>query len=90
MAISILAPLTGRDQSARASRTSMWVFQSSRPLRGATGKLRAGDAWHGISILAPLTGRDGLPEKHSRLHKIFQSSRPLRGATLTRELMTGQ
>ena len=34
------------------------VFQSSRPLRGATHQFESGQQLHKISILAPLAGRD--------------------------------
>ena len=63
------------------------LFQSTRPLRGATP---AGDALVvglGISIHAPLAGRDrvGLPGAAVQLQ--FQSTRPLRGATLPNALV---
>ena len=58
------------------------LFQSSRPLRGATvvGALRAGHVGL-ISILAPLTGRDWYKAWPDFSVLLFQSSRPLRGAT---------
>ena len=57
--ISIHAPLAGRDESQGGKRYVMPLFQSTRPLRGATGaddddineRLE-------ISIHAPLAGRD--------------------------------
>ena len=57
-AISILAPLTGRDWDSYQWWMLIPEFQSSRPLRGATERQSAKGSCRVISILAPLTGRD--------------------------------
>ena len=57
------------------------LFQSTRPLRGATQLIKAKRQKIGISIHAPLAGRDrhfGVLDCNSG---VFQSTRPLRGAT---------
>ena len=59
----------------------MSTFQSTRPLRGATGGGRPAGGQLRISIHAPLTGRDGSGIVEILLHIEFQSTRPLRGAT---------
>ncbi len=80
--ISILAPLAGRDMRTLAVNCHLKVFQSSRPLRGATRGLAAILVPDGISILAPLAGRDpAAPGPRYCPGSEFQSSRPLRGAT---------
>ena len=57
------------------------VFQSTRPVRGATGiELRVGQDVD-ISIHAPRAGRDLLPLRHLDHDAGFQSTRPVRGAT---------
>ena len=59
-----------------------YLFQSTRPLRGATvGVARLGDRLI-ISIHAPLAGRDCLCFLIRGFVRIFQSTRPLRGATM--------
>ena len=58
--ISILAPLAGRDAAAHSLTSMLSSFQSSRPVRGATGEHSVGTGRDGISILAPLAGRDPL------------------------------
>ena len=56
--ISIHAPHTGRDGLSLESSTLRLVFQSTRPIRGATNR-KGGDTVNlGISIHAPHTGRD--------------------------------
>ena len=57
------------------------IFQSTRPLRGATSCALRLQSRTGISIHAPLAGRDDVD--HSKLPPVvrFQSTRPLRGAT---------
>ena len=57
------------------------VFQSTRPVRGAT--LLEGRAGHGlgISIHAPRAGRDSRFDRLGRVYPQFQSTRPVRGAT---------
>ena len=65
------------------------IFQSSRPLRGATVLLRKKIIRKSISILAPLTGRDGPVILAVAARHQFQSSRPLRGATCHPSCSTG-
>ena len=57
-AISIHAPHTGRDTTREMPRTRGNVFQSTRPIRGATIKGKITDIESVISIHAPHTGRD--------------------------------
>ena len=79
--ISIHAPLAGCDMANSIRRTENAIFQSTHPLRGATGS----------------RGSDSLPNKYFNprtpcgvrrrtyvtklTDKIFQSTHPLRGAT---------
>ena len=58
--ISIHAPHTGRDPSTRRSTMGWILFQSTRPIRGATSMLFVPDFPFDISIHAPHTGRDRL------------------------------
>ena len=57
-------------------------FQSTRPMRGATGRPRA-DRWHslGFNPRAPCGARPA-PCRFSRNSLRFQSTRPMRGATV--------
>ena len=57
------------------------IFQSTRPLRGATVLLEELRPELGISIHAPLAGRDAVPSYSRSSRALFQSTRPLRGAT---------
>ena len=59
-----------------------FVFQSTRPLRGATSGIRCPRRIALISIHAPLTGRDVAALRVADGGVGFQSTRPLRGATL--------
>ena len=57
--ISIHAPRAGRDKLTGLVQGSNIIFQSTRPVRGATP--HAAPVWHdrpGISIHAPRAGRD--------------------------------
>ena len=56
--ISIHAPLAGRDNERLFLVTILIIFQSTRPLRGATSPRHAVYAVGPISIHAPLAGRD--------------------------------
>ena len=56
--ISIHAPREGRDLIAVVKRIWVFFFQSTRPARGATGKLRFFFNHLIISIHAPREGRD--------------------------------
>lgn len=56
--ISTRAPRTGRDERAHLIELGVYLFQSSRPVRGATVNVKLIMAVILISILAPRTGRD--------------------------------
>ena len=58
------------------------IFQSTHPLRGATGTLQSGTVGEGISIHAPLAGCDRHYQADRDSRQGFQSTHPLRGATL--------
>ena len=60
---------------------SHWIFQSTRPSRGATYPFRPWSSSSQISIHAPLAGRDFVLPTHRRSCHAFQSTRPSRGAT---------
>ena len=57
------------------------IFQSTRPLRGATLRRQGVRLLLGISIHAPLAGRDCSADTGAAAPATFQSTRPLRGAT---------
>ena len=80
--ISIHAPHAGRDMQKRAeSEINKIIFQSTRPMRGATADIGPKIGIDGISIHAPHAGRD-LEVQQQRLGEVqFQSTRPMRGAT---------
>ena len=98
LCISIHAPLAGRDICTVGKYPSRNLFQSTRPLRGATfvpDKVSAalgyfnpraivgGKVVQLISIHAPLAGRDSVCAVNVSSGVSFQSTRPLRGATVT-------
>ena len=56
-------------------------FQSTRPVRGATGTKDNATAGDDISIHAPRAGRDMAVNKVEINGETFQSTRPVRGAT---------
>ena len=56
--ISIHAPHTGRDYEVRGGALCINEFQSTRPIRGATGWVSPKMPAKNISIHAPHTGRD--------------------------------
>ena len=78
--ISIHAPHMGRDQTPHMDGKPSVVFQSTRPIRGATCYGETPSAAVNISIHAPHTGRDSPVRSHRSL-TLFQSTRPIRGAT---------
>ena len=82
--ISIHAPLAGRDDSGSLRTNNGALFQSTRPLRGATARARRPGATAPISIHAPLAGRDVAVPGHAADTIGFQSTHPLRGATTTK------
>ena len=57
------------------------VFQSTRPVRGATDGHRVRRDARPISIHAPRAGRDRAYIANTRVIYEFQSTRPVRGAT---------
>ena len=65
------------------------LFQSTRPLRGATMSIQYGSLYVDISIHAPLAGRDVFSGGKSVHAIVFQSTRPLRGATAKRAFRSG-
>ena len=85
MEISIHAPHAGRDLVSSCAANVFHVFQSTRPMRGATeAKDREQDTrLTNISIHAPHAGRD--VTRFGRSGTVFsgkfQSTRPMRGAT---------
>ncbi len=56
--ISIHAPRAGRDQEGKQAYGSNEQFQSTRPVRGATGAVGGHGVVQMISIHAPRAGRD--------------------------------
>ncbi len=56
--VSIHAPRTGRDKSARISIIRAITFQSTRPVQGATIEYTGDVPYLNVSIHAPRTGRD--------------------------------
>ena len=57
------------------------IFQSTRPVKGATAKESNGTGWGYISIHAPGEGRDAHDIMDPLPEWIFQSTRPVKGAT---------
>ena len=62
--ISIHAPHAGRDMDHYDKRQMEQVFQSTRPMRGATPPFLLGNLGSHISIHAPHAGRDELLRRH--------------------------
>ena len=58
------------------------LFQSTRPIRGATAGFQQLVHGHAISIHAPHTGRDRWGIRTQQRQQEFQSTRPIRGATI--------
>ena len=57
------------------------TFQSTRPMRGATGSgIYLWEDWD-VSIHAPHAGRDSMQGRKEVIGLVFQSTRPMRGAT---------
>ena len=63
------------------SSNTLTLFQSTHPLRGATGGIMDLINDYAISIHAPLAGCDFGPGRPRNGSKGFQSTHPLRGAT---------
>ena len=79
-AVSIHAPRAGRDPGDEL-RLTYWVFQSTRPVRGATVAEIYGAKSFSVSIHAPRAGRDLALVSSLTSQPVFQSTRPVRGAT---------
>ena len=60
------------------------LFQSTRPVRGATICRALALRWNRISIHAPRAGRDGGLRQNDGGGRGFQSTRPVRGATIAK------
>ena len=83
--ISTHAPLAGRDVYSFFVPIAAYLFQPTRPLRGATDTGDTPSAWAKISTHAPLAGRDTVVSHDQRYSLSFQPTRPLRGATAVAE-----
>ena len=84
--VSIHAPRAGRDSIFAMCNFWMLMFQSTRPVRGATGD------GHQIVILfkfqstRPVRGATFRRPIWTLTNRMFQSTRPVRGATLSASL----
>ncbi len=67
-------------------KVTYWVFQSTRPVWGATHDEQAVDVIFGVSIHAPRVGRDKDQATVNEWAEWFQSTRPVWGATLGYEV----
>ncbi len=81
VSISIHAPLAGCDESSLTLDVFWKIFQSTHPLRGATGHALVRCTDDAISIHAPLAGCDMRCAPGAACTPVFQSMHPLRGAT---------
>ena len=79
--ISIHSPLAGRDDNAEEAASSLGIFQSTRPSRGETRRVRQVLPDVYISIHSPLAGRDWTARRSCWAWQAFQSTRPSRGET---------
>ena len=79
--ISIHAPRAGRDKLTGLVQGSNIIFQSTRPVRGATPIFPRCGVDRLISIHAPRAGRDAMFGNMQTESTLFQSTRPVRGAT---------
>ena len=79
--ISIHTPHAGSDLWEWMILTRMWKFQSTLPMRGATGDLEGDLTGVTISIHTPHAGSDKIYGNHDRCSSQFQSTLPMRGAT---------
>ena len=79
--ISIHAPHAGRDKIHPTQKPVNVLFQSTRPMRGATFGITLAELDGDISIHAPHAGRDGGKSYTVAEIAEFQSTRPMRGAT---------
>ena len=79
--VSIHAPRAGRDPRDYLCHATPSLFQSTRPVRGATRCLQSTCRAAGVSIHAPRAGRDSSTIRVPASASLFQSTRPVRGAT---------
>ena len=77
-----MRPARGATFTASGS-FSAGIFQSTRPVRGATKAFNQANAEANISIHAPRAGRDSASMTHFFASPLFQSTRPVRGATFS-------
>ena len=75
-----MRPARGATFTASGS-FSAGIFQSTRPVRGATKAFNQANAEANISIHAPRAGRDQEGKQAYGSNEQFQSTRPVRGAT---------
>ena len=89
LAISIHAPRAGRDAVQVSNTLSLFLFQSTRPVRGATRGAYGAGYIQGISIHAPRAGRDRRwrPGRH-RTARYFNPRAPC-GARLVESVAAG-
>ena len=80
--VSIHAPLAGRDAGNGDAVSLDQVFQSTRPLRGATLSVGSADSSPCVSIHAPLAGRDAENGEKIRRHAVSIHA-PLAGRDLS-------
>ena len=78
--ISIHAPRAGRDDLTGDTIAPEDLFQSTRPVRGATQRLENAAQYNGFQSTRPVRGATIKNEAEFR-KQIFQSTRPVRGAT---------
>ena len=79
--ISIHAPRVGRDVNTSTTAVDGEIFQSTRPVWGATIIVPIDNVLGDISIHAPRVGRDSRSAREIRSLTLFQSTRPVWGAT---------
>ncbi len=80
--ISIHAPHAGRDYQSARSNAPGALFQSTRPMRGATGPGWIGSGTHSYFNPRAPCGARRCHGAANAAHPVFQSTRPMRGATL--------
>ena len=78
--ISIHAPHAGRDGLIQPWFGVCWIFQSTRPMRGATTTLSTALLPQGFQSTRPMRGATKNAFRRAD-GKQFQSTRPMRGAT---------
>ena len=87
LAISIHAPREGCDGRIDGETMGAFLFQSTHPVRGATGDGLEVRLLGGISIHAPREGCDVIMSDLEIDDKPFQSTHPVRGATQMAKLL---